>query len=182
MPRTLSPTRLAIRTYPLVDDLLWKLVFKFVRKHGGDRDEVRQNAEYQFVQAIHKYEPRRGPIENWIKFFVYRELQSDDRTERRRAHLLPRSKDVVLEDLPGDELSLSPLEDLLCRLGEDAATIVRLVFETPKQVEEDIKRRDETKGVSPTNIRTALRSYLRGVGWAASRISESFGEIRAALG
>jgi hypothetical protein len=67
--------------------------------------------------------------------------------------------------------------ELIRDMTEDSKTVVMLVIKTPPGLADIIER----EGGKPKHYRECIMEYLDGLGWAASRITQSFKEITEAL-
>lgn len=143
-------------TYSDAISVIQKTVYRFWRKYGGDIRELMAEANFHFMTAYAKYEQDKGSFDGFVSFIVFKQLLESLRlTTRRRAKL---GTQQGLEGLEEQQNTFRMFE-FLEELSQDAATVVRVLFELDQP----------NKG--------KLRSALNNLGWTANRIAESFQEI-----
>lgn len=168
-------------TYVDMERLIHATVWQFVRKHGGDVEELFSEAQMHFMECCQAWREGRNNSEDlavevrrWVWFGLF------DTHRTRTGHRRKVKRKMVTEgielvaDYRGQGFDIVALCD---QLSEDAAVVARLTLETPAE----LARVADAKGGEPRNLRSTIRAYLAGLGWAADRINESFDEIRRAL-
>lgn len=154
--------------YSYISRDLDQIAGKFVRRYGGDYEEVRAEADYQFLIAHYKYESSRGGYSHWIKSRVRVNLLEKLRKEIMRNNRLPRIK-LNLESQEDPVLTGGRFWD---GLSEDARFLTFLVLESPREL---------ARGLGGPDPRGFLFHFLRRSGWTVARIIESFNEIKETL-
>lgn len=150
----------------------------FARTRDIDADECVSEANVAFLEAYHTHDGRT-PIRKRVNHRVYHHLLDRSRRWARRdarhreQSLPPRLPAPAAPETPFDR------DGLLSRLGADAATVVRLLLETPSELADAI-RGDRNPG--PASIKSCLRAYLlENLTWGASRVVAAFREVGEAL-
>lgn len=158
----------------LVDSVVWK----FIKKYGGEFEEKRADANLSFVKVCNSFDPAKGKFSTYVAMGVWQDLLEEN---RRLAQRLNKTgtwlRGDSLENVAKKEQNQSFVQDLLAELSEDAKTVVQLCLETPAELAQIM----EDKGGQPRNIRSTVKQYLANMGWVASRISESFQEVSEIL-
>lgn len=188
MSTTLTlPTNCPITdTYRDVEYLIHHICHLFKEKHGGDFDDLLDVANQVFMDVYRGFREGSAPFTSYLSTCVYRRLLDEKRRSMRiktisisgsgRKNDYEEGRgDIQLEDKSTP--TSSPLNDLLDGLSEDAKVIVSLVLETPPEIAKII----EGKGGHPKNVRSTIRQHLTEMGWAYTRIAESFQEIGQVL-
>ena len=145
--------------YEEVKQLIRWWAVKFHRRRGGELSELVAEGEMAFVRAARTYNPAKRPFIVYLQTCVWRAL-----------HDTTRKKRVTIEygGLTDTEEKLArSLMDTLKELSWDTQTVARLLTE-------DVQAKPDER------LNTVWR-FLRSAGWSASRIGESFNEIRGAL-
>jgi len=155
----------ACSTYEDSEEVIRSVVRRFVRKYGGDRDEVLGRANVLFMEAHEKYVPSRGRFLPWLRFMLWRCLHDELRKTLYRKNILNPVGSEGLELFP-DKRSTFDVSALLDELSADAACVVNLTL-------------DQASG--PASKHQVIIPFLREAGWTIDRIMESFDEIRRAL-
>lgn len=175
MPLTGGQRAAAEETYADSLPVIEKTVGAFCRAYGGDYDELRANADTIFMEAFHRYDDSK-PWHTWLNEWIWFELFDAMRVAARRAARAPMIGGEAVDALTyGTDFDM---ELFMEGLGADAVTVIKLTFDTPTDLAEAVER----KGGEPRNLRSTLREYLKGLGWTARRVRESFAEIKEALG
>ena len=176
MPATLTEVqkRNVAETYKDVEKLIYSTVWQVVRRYGGHFDDLLSEANQVFLEAYESFDGSSS-FTNWLRFNVWWRLVDVQRSTHRE-----RSRYVPVEDVDIAERTRSDwrMQDMIEELTEDAALVVKLVVETPAELEQVYR----AKGGEARNLRSSIRQYLIEMGWTAARIAESFVEVRRALG
>lgn len=157
-------------TYGDVEKLLFRLCHKIVCCDQCRFEDRMSTAREAFMRAYNSYDSTKGAqFSTWVYWQVRtalltRKNQCIKQSERFRNGL---SKLPNRSRKPG-------FMDLLWELSDDARDVVRIISEAPEEVTELWVNNVDAQGM--------VRSYLRGAGWTATRITRSFSEIRKALG
>lgn len=159
-------------TYVDVERYLWDLSHQFKRQYGGDLEEIIGEARLHYVRAFRTHEQSKGGLfTSWLRSKVWWGLLDRKRKEARHASRLTRV-DLDLDKLPSRRGLASILSD---STNEDVATLMELLRESPGELRALLR-------MAPERRRNGLWDYLRGVGWTAQRIRETFEEILEAMG
>ncbi len=149
--------------YESVVNLLKDCVYKLQLKTGyTDTDELMSEANWAFLLACEKYDPKRGSFSNyvWIKVTGHLLTYYGNRV---------REKKREEEGVKGRQISERfNLKRFLFELSEDARILSSLSLEPPASH----KRHSQ---------RETLIAYLKDCGWSMFRIRKGFQEIQEAL-
>jgi hypothetical protein len=162
-------------TYLDLEQYLAKIVGSFTRKHGGEYDEWMSLARELFVDAFYYHDPAKGSFEKTVGTFVWGRMLNYWQRQKDRAR--KRDKGYLLDNHPATIPEFN-VGEFLEDLSGDARDVVNLVLEDAPDLRVAMAWR---KVKNPTQVRYALKEVLRDLGWTASRIAESFTEIREAL-
>jgi hypothetical protein len=157
--------------------LICDTVHKFIRRYGGEYDELFANANTLYMQARQNYASDRGTkFSTWLRYYVWKNLLEELRHNVSRNKRLPRVS-VELTTCSVKAPVEYDTEILLKRVSPEAAQVLRLILDAPSEVREAIA----AKGDQPRNWRSMLRSTLKDLGWTLDQIEDSFAEIWRAL-
>ena len=159
-------------TYLEVENLLRSIVWKLVRKYGGDFEEMMQEAACIYIAAYENFDGRI-PFSSWLYNWVRWTLMDQLRLRLSRGQ---RYEPTNEQDIPGTYRDWTATK-FMEEMGEDAAMVAKLVLETPAELAKIVSG----KGSEPRNYRSSIRTYLSDLGWTARRVAASFSEIRHAL-
>lgn len=170
--------------YEEVRALIFKQVYRFASQYGGDVDDLAGEAHIHFMRGDQQFEkgetatgrPIEQPYHVVIKNHVWYGLFDTMRTRARRhskaAMVQAGETDVTIADTNTFDSRVLAIDS-----SDDARTVLGLVLEPPTE----LQREAQAKGGEPRNVRSSVRNYLRGKGWAAARINTAFEEIRREL-
>ena len=171
-------------TYAEVERLVYSAVHRFIRRHGGDFDDLVGLANQVYMDSYDGYDPSKGSFSNYLWVNITRRLQDFCRAERSRKEVSLSSPcgngrgvigDFIEDRRAGTDFDLA---EFARRMTEDAKTVIELVLDAP----EDLKEIAEGKGGHYYNFRSSLRGWLHSrKGWSVKRISEAFEEISEVL-
>jgi DNA-directed RNA polymerase specialized sigma24 family protein len=175
----------ATAAYEEVKDAIVKTVRGFIRRHGGDFDDLMGEAHIAFMQGLAAWEGRATngraiaatfevEIKRWVWYCLFDNYRT--RTQHRRAKKTVIANDEFIE-LAADNTAEFSLMEFADGLSEDARAVLRLTLDTPQELIHAALAR----GGSPLNFRKIIRMHFEEAGWAAKRISLSFEEIAEAL-
>jgi hypothetical protein len=165
--------------YTDVERLIHHTVHSFVKRFGGDYDELRSDANTLFMEADESYTEDKGSYSNHIRYRVWMGLLEDMRKRIARQNRLPRKGvDLRLYVAPFARPQFDQAE-VEKRLSEDARAVLRLVLDSPIDVEASLTQHGNIR--TGGSWRRALREFLRDVGWSMSRVTESFNELKENL-
>jgi len=163
-------------TYRKYERLLDKIVWKLIRKYGGDFETLRADANLHYVRAVNGFDPSRSDKPTpYIAAFVYLELLDEIRREaikKKRSGPVAGGEATTFARAPGDWIG-----KFLSTLSDDAEIVVKLCLDTPKE----IISLAEDKGGCPRNYRSTTKEFLSSAGWSYERIKATFDEVKRAL-
>jgi hypothetical protein len=149
-----------IPDYGSVVEMLRAAARRAARRYHTEQEEMESVARFVYVRAIQTYREDRGSFEAHLRFRLTKRLADSARTEARRHRILPRDRGADLARLP----SRAAVAHILAELGADAADVARLAI---------VSR----NGMTPREIRIAIRKYFKQLGWSKTRIDTAFEEI-----
>ena len=157
-------------TYRDVEHLIYNTIHRFIKRYGGDFEHLKSVCLMAYTNAYHEYDDTRASFVTKVSWNCWKDMLEDLRRTIRR------NGKVTYKSFKGDEISFREPRflDLLDSLSTDAKQVVKLVTETPRGLIDALSADSKTP-------RSCIRAYLKGLGWTASRITESFSEIRKAL-
>lgn len=161
------------QTHADTEKMIYHLCWKFQRRHGGEFSEYLSIANEAFVDSYVGHDADRASFVTWLYTCVWYALLNSVQKEQNRRRTLTydsRVTDAACERKTGFDLAAA-----LRELSEDAATVTKLCLDTPAELVE------LTTCKTPGSAREVLRGYLRELGWTASRVRESFAEVRGIL-
>lgn len=169
--------------------LKWSWIPVYLNDRNGRKmpsyDDAFDIAQQVYLNLAAEYD---GTFEfvSYLKYKVWMAFKSYRRAENRRlakARLVARYEAV--------ETPYFAVDDFVGGLEEDAAAVVSLVFETPRDLVRLMRQQGGNRGVFYRNrgvtgggheASVCLRKYLRdNKGWPRRRIDSAFHEIREAL-
>ncbi len=156
----------ANESYLDVERLVNGCVWRFIKKYGGEFEEVKASADLLFAVAFRTFDPAKARLTTWVQY----------RIERGLGDLLHKKmeKDKRLTQVPAD-LNLQihhekfDVEAFCKELSADAAHVVEMLVN------------DVPWSNNPLRVKKALEHVLQAEGWTWGRIRKSFNEIRSAL-
>jgi len=164
----------AEETYIEVKPVILSAVRDICNRFGGNFDDVLSDANSAFLEAYESWEPEQSSFTSWLRHRIFSTAVNN---LRQRCREQGRRERVEDSDIPERNQPAWNVRQVLEELTEDAALVVRLVVETPAELEAVV----QAKGGQPRNLRSSLRQYLADAGWTACRIAESFNEVRKVL-
>jgi len=166
------------RRYEESKGLIYHTAYKFWLLYGGELDEYSSVGHLAFMKTINSYNSEKTKFSTWLRTTMWQMLNDFKDSERGRDDepWSPRRKgyrdsDKVMEINP------KPLLDLLDELDDDAHEIVKLVLETPKELQSLI----ESEGNTMKAVKPALMVHMKDKGWSGARTGKAFKEIRSKL-
>ncbi len=171
-----------ITTWPKIERLVYKLVWQFVRRHGGDFDDLFGECQLRYVKAYDSFDPSRGfAFSTWLTKVLWRRMSDVRRNELRRPDRfqLPthRPPDGEPEEIEVKARRHSGLHAALEGLSDDALEVLDLTTLPPP----DITLEHRYAHARPDEYRSALYGFLTGMGWTPTEIAKAFCEIADAL-
>lgn len=170
----------AEETYKDVQNMLDNVVHKVIARFGGDYQEQRAEANLIFMEVFHSpnFDPEKAQFSSWVVTKVWYGL-----LERMRNNVL-RSKRTIyvsegIENTPSRPSLTFDKEEFLSHLSDDGKVAASALLSPPLDVSIAIKQRGENE--TPQRVRSAIKEFLKDLGWSMKRITESFSEIYKAL-
>jgi hypothetical protein len=170
----MNPNAMAI-VYEDVKEVLDKTVGGFVRKYGGEFEELRAQADLIFVAQAPTYDPVKvaKPFETWLRYWVWYSLLDGLRASYAQCRK-PTGGLVALDDVVGVAAPVDPVGDITEGLSPDAVEVAALALQTPP----DMQRVIVAKGGTPRNHLSVYREHFVRLGWTSDRVTAAFTEIR----
>lgn len=165
MPSNIGVTQ----TYTDLENMIYDIVHKFIRRYSGEFDEILSQANYYFVLAYESYEQGRSSFNTWAYFRIWKGLLNERQKQLKPTYREEDKQEVSTKDFL--------LVDLLDGLSDDSQFIVQLVLESPKELQELFTVKKEER----KSAKIILQEYLKGIGWTIPQIKKSFRELAEVL-
>lgn len=186
-PPATSYTMAAGECYNDVADLIKITVRAFVKRHGGNYDDLLADANTAYMLGFDAYTHRHtngraihANFENEIRRWVWFELFDNHRVRtqhRCKVKVVIANDEFIGERIDYRNHDMCRVVDLMESLSPDARQAAELVVNTPEELAHAARRR----GGTDRNMRSVIRQHLAGLGWAPGRINAAFEEVAAAL-
>jgi len=170
------------KTYMDVEKLIYKIVWRFKIRYGGEIDELKAEANYLFLLSCQTYEESKSAFSTWLSWCIWHGLL--DWLNEENKHTKLSINDTTNDGQTYEELLKNEFQkpfylfELIEDLPNDAAFIIKLLFNPTKRFREEVLSR----GTKPKFILIGLRYYLyEDLEWLKKEISESIGDIRIIL-
>lgn len=162
--------------YEQVRLLIHHTINKFAAKREVSADLFEEHINTWFMIAKLDFNPEhfKSSFTNYLVWVVNKGCYDVLRDWARRDRIV---KWHPLTDLYTQTPKGFDALELIRDMTEDSKTVVMLVIKTPPGLADIIER----EGGKPKQYRECIMEYLDGLGWAASRITQSFKEITEAL-
>lgn len=161
-----------------VHRMVWQLVHKHHKVHGGDLDELMGEAQLYFANAVVTWDPTKGALTTWVHWQVRGLLLNHQRAERRRLGKCSYNSEAL--NWEATKESCFDVRSFLREISNDAAIVATLALESPKEVLALL-----TEGrLDKDTVRTCrgwLVGFLIGLGWGTGRVLAAFREVRDTL-
>lgn len=169
----LMPSDGLVHHYRELEATIHEAIRSFQRKHGGNWEDLLDQALLIFVNASQKYD-RQCDAHAFVRNHTYYTLLDQYRNEKGRHGNHPKAEPLLdIYALP----ETFSLDALLEDLSDDAKLAIQLAINTPPELTEMVERR----GGQLRNFRSCIKMYLDGMGWSRARIKRTFEEVRTAL-
>ena len=159
-------------TYLDVHHYLNAMAYHFVRRHGGDYEELRSEANVAFMLAFDRHNRSRMPFVKYLGWKVGNTFKDELRHRLGRlgtfygTELVPKPRMEAMANEPLSACGQFSIVEFCHGLSEDATAIVNLILETPKELRYFQKHRSLLDG---------LYAYLEHkLGWENERIIDAF--------
>ena len=174
---TLAISRPIDETYEDVKRLISKVCNDFLRRNGGDFEELVSTANEVYMDAHRTWVPGSAPFTHYLCICIYRRLLGDRKKARRLPVVSltePEGGQVQVED-HHKEFKLAAFVE---ELSDEAKQIVLLVFSPPAELDAMIDR----KGGKALHYSSTIKEYLRGSGWSREAIRDAWKEVQEIVG
>lgn len=173
---TLTMSRPIDETYQDVRLLISKMCNDFVRRFGGDFEELVSTANEVYVDAHQTWQPGSAPFTNYLCICIYRRLIGDWKKARRLR------VDSLTEPEGGQQQVVDKFfdfnrDELYEQLSEEARFVVQLAFSPPDDLGGMIAR----KGGKMLHYSSTIKEYLREMGWSRAAIRDAWMEVQEIL-
>lgn len=158
-------------TFADAEKLIHAVVWRFFRQHGGDLEEMQQEAMLFFTESYRNYNGERAAFTTWLQSSIWWGLLNHARKPKQR-RVFPD-----LERLPARRESA--LSAVLEGLSEEGRQVAELALNPPPDVR--LTARSGHGESMPLSMRHGIKRYLKDCGWNANRIRTAFNEIQQAL-
>jgi hypothetical protein len=132
---------------------------KAARTYHANYLEMESEAQFLAYEAYRRHTPERGPMENWVTFFVHRRLRSVVREEFRQ-----RARYEVLKNAHLARKGMARFDVGEEPLSPDAREVVRMAL-------------DDRRGYA-SQVRGRIKRELRERGWGPRRIIQTLAELK----
>jgi hypothetical protein len=156
--------------YEMVKDAIDKTVRLFIRRYKGEWDDLRSAANKFFLYACRDYVSTKADFAQYVSWKVWYGLLNY--THKKAMDRITRYTISATVYQP----QRFSLPQFIGEVSQDAATVIRLIVDPPKEMGGEPRRR-----LRPNEIRTRLHNYLARIGWTKVRVSKVFAEIQEAL-
>ena len=174
---TLTMSRPIDETYEDVKRLIYKVCNDFIRRNGGDFEELVSTANEVYLDAHETWKPGSAPFTHYLCICIYRRLIGDWKKARRlRVTSLtePEGGQIQVVDRHREFNRAEFFEGL----SEEARYVVDLVFSPP----EDLSGMIDRKGGKVLHYSSTIKEYLREIGWSRTAIREAWTEVQEVVG
>lgn len=170
-------------TYEDVERLICKTVWDFIRRYGGDFDELLSEANIGFLKAYDAFDSTKGQFSTLLVVTIWRRLCHTFEIKDRERHRGGVSLDSETKNGPlsttiaAKQPRRFSLDEFTEGFADDAKYVLNMILNAPSDFEMIVN----SKGGEARNWRSSLKSHLYDIGWTATRIAETFQDIAAAL-
>jgi len=171
-------------TFNDVENLTYEIIWRFTEKYKKDFngnfeelfEELKAEANLQFILAFDSYQETKAYFTTWLYFFVWKRLL--DYRNKDKKHTKTSLEDIDTNQLLTKKKNHSHTIGLFEEVSLDSKIIIQLVFSPPEGLPDE----DLVKGFSKRRTRAHIKNYLfTKLNWKTKRIKEAFEEIRNAL-
>lgn len=158
-----------------VEPMLKWASHNFIKKYGGDYDDMFSEAQWFFLKAANTYDPNKGTkFSTWVWNNVRSGFTDFLRKRSRRPQV------ALVADPVSPHSEPFPLWELLEGISDGAKEIVSLFYNPPSDVSFDVNERTKGK-LEHEKWDVAITEFLKDTGWSAYEIVKSYDEIRKVL-
>lgn len=167
----------ANETYLEIEKQINRTVLKTTKHCPVDPHAAQSAAHVGFLKAYKTYDGRTK-FTTWVSYKISKEIKTAWIKQCKR-----KTKNVDYEVLTTTIYSReSPVfdpEEFFAEFSRDARRVAELILSPPPAINKTVKKLGQ--GDSIPNFRYAIRVFLSGLGWSASRITKAFVEIKEKL-
>lgn len=155
--------------FPEVEQMLYALAWKFVRKYPQlEFEDVKSQAYWGFLQAVRLWNPcKAAKFSTWcyqVTYYFLQNLVMDNSKDAARLSFVE-----IDDDLCGAAPEpQAPYRDVLHTLSQDAREIVSLLLDSPKEIAEEL---------TPKQLFSAVKKHLLAKGRCQKRLKQAEQEI-----
>jgi len=157
--------------HPKVQNMLFKLVWKFSQEYPISFEDALSEANFAFVKACYDYDPSRGSkFSSWCYFSVWTHLKTV---------VMKRTTDpLVCVEINDDLLGAAPPEvapslEVIELLSPNARRLVELILEPPPPI--------RGQQVTPRQLVKRIKDYMITQGLSKKAVEEAFKEAQQTL-
>jgi hypothetical protein len=163
------------QAYDQVRKFLHSLVWKHVKRYGGDEEECMSIAMLAFTEAFQSFDSTIAQfsthVGNRVKYALFQHMRREAMWYRHH-----KCGTLSLDECQSQQTGILLLQDR--DLSDDALQVARILLEWPVDLDY-ILCNEYRRG--PKQVRKALSQHLREIGWDLLRVHRAFDEIREAL-
>jgi len=169
----MNPEELYIEAKPI----LYSMLHKFIRRYGGDFEELLSLCHLHFMEIVRKtrspYQKEKGSqFTTWLRLVLWYKLQND-----REKEILTSCKNLPPEEI-GQKGKQEYLTDLKDSLSQEAKSVLSLILNTPEELVEMIQQ----KGGYNKRVKKCLEDFLcLHYHWSRRKVQRVFREIQENL-
>lgn len=164
-------------TYSDVEKLIYKVVNEFMRRHGGEFEELLSTANEVFMDAYLSWKAGMAPFTNFLSICIYRRLLGEKRKRMKmplKSLVDKEGANIEVED-KHREFNEAGLVDGLSSVAKE---LVGLVLHTPDALAAAVR----AKGDKDIHYSSTIKEYLYSMGWSRATVRSAWGEVTGALG
>jgi len=189
-PLTPLQKDIASESYEDLHRMVYKIVFLFHKRYGGDLDTILSEANRLFLIAHARHDPKRGKLSTCIYYAIYHGLKDIMRKEKKR---LRGAKEISLEAIingNGEEeqneiegllhmqkTSKERIEEVIMNVGEDCKSIIHFILFPSYEFYVETSE-SEDKDFWKMCLEEHLHFDMK---WNKERIERAFEELKRAL-
>ena len=165
--------RLAMtQAYQSIEKLIHKTIWDFMRRYGGDYDDLLGVCHEAFIAAYNTQENTKAKLITWVRNRIWWAMFRFYRQEKRRTK---RQHSTPIEDLGLPSLAPPDYNKILENLSCDAWKIAMAILIIPNTTLFAAKIEERR----PYKLRRAARNMFCHNGWGAERWKNAIAEIKS---
>lgn len=159
--------------YEDYEGLIRKYAASFSRTTGLPLEELMAEGRLYFAKALKKWNPERGKFSTVLVWYLRTELINWAQVEGRRTFEV-LSDPTTMESVGIDyTVRTVLLNDALKRLSDDAQSVARIIFTTPREISNALRTSGDGSALKQVS------GWLRRQGWNDTRIVDAYMELSA---